>query len=529
MTPTKAVPAWMRDALRDGFEALERGKIDEASAICQRLLNAGPDLVEGHFLVGLIATEIKDRKTAIRAFGSVTELDPRHGAAWAQLARLFMQAGQPLRADSALEKAIASEDGNPVVADLIGSVYSILGDQHEALRWFDKAASKAPKSAAFRVNRANCQMYLGNLDDAERELRDVLDMQPFNPNAHWILAGLRKATDRTHVEDMQRFLATCNYPPQAEAFMQYALGKELEDLGDWDAAFAAFDAGARARRTTIDFDEQAEIDMYEALQRIYTAEWLVDSTGGCEDPSPIFVVGQPRTGTTLVERIITAHSQVHSAGELRQFCNSIRRLIDYREPKRFSTRLVEEAAAVDPAALGKAYIASSERMRGTTPGFVDKLPSNFLYLPLILKALPNAKVVHLRRNPMDACFSSFKQLFADAYPHSYEQQEMARHHARYFHLMECWRDRFGDRFLDVTYEDVTSNLEENARGMIDYLGLPWEDACLEFHKQQTAVTTASAVQVRQPAHTKSVGRWRHYARHLRPMQKTLRERNVPFD
>lgn len=519
----------MRDALRDGFQALEKGQVDEASAICRRLISAQPDLVEAHFLVGLVATDIKDRKTAIQAFGSVTELDPAHGAAWAQLARLFMQAGQPLRADSALEKAIRYEDGNPVVADLVGSVYSTLGDQQEALRWFEKAAKKAPNSAAFRVNHANCQMYLGNLDAAEEELRDVLGMQPFNPNAHWILAGLRKATDRTHVEAMQRFVATCNYPPQAEAFMHYALGKELEDLGDWDAAFAAFDAGARARRLTIDYDEQAETDMYAELRRIYTVEWMSESAAGCEDPSPIFIVGQPRTGTTLVERVITAHSQVHSAGELRQFGNSIRRLIDYREPKRFSARLVEEAATVDPEALGKAYLSSTSQMRGTTPRFADKLPSNFLYLPLILKALPNAKVVHLRRNPMDACFSSFKQLFADAYPHSYDQQEMARHHARYYHLMACWRERFGDRFFEVRYEDVAADLEPNARALIDYLGLPWEDDCLEFHKQQTAVTTASAVQVRKPAHTKSVGRWRHYEEHLRPMQQTLRDENVPFD
>lgn len=251
MTPPGSVPAWMRDALRDGFEALEKGQVDEASAICRRLLSARPDLVEAHFLVGLIATDIRDRNTAIRAFGSVTELDPGHGAAWAQLARLFMQAGQPLRADRALEQAVRFEDGNPVVADLIGSVHSILGDQREALHWFGKAAAKAPRSAAFRVNHANCQMYLGNLDAAERELRDVLEMQPFNPNAHWILAGLRKAVDRTHIEEMRRLVATCHYPPQAEAFMHYALGKELEDLGDWDAAFAAFDAGARARHLSL--------------------------------------------------------------------------------------------------------------------------------------------------------------------------------------------------------------------------------------------------------------------------------------
>ncbi len=517
----QAVAPWMQDALREGFSLLSVGKLNEASAVCQRLLGAKSDVAEGHFLVGLIAIELRKNWTAVQAFGSVTKIDPQHGAAWAQLARLFMIAGQPARADKALEKAVRYEDGNPVVHDLIGVVHSQLGEQREALAWYDKAVRRAPKNVAFRVNRANCRMYLGELDGAEAELRAVLDMQPGNPNAHWILAGIRNVEDRTHVEEMQHHIRTGKHKPQSLAFLQYACGKELEDLEDWDAAFDAFAAGAKARRSTIDYDEAAEVDMYEALERTFTADWLNAGTAGHDDPSPIFVVGQPRTGTTLVERVITAHSQVHSAGELRQFGNAVRRLVDYRESKRYSAKLMEQAADIDAQALGEAYIETTRTLRGESPRFVDKLPSNFLYLPVILKALPSAKIVHLRRNPMDACFSSYKQLFADAYLHSYEQHEMARHHARYFSLMETWRDRFGHRFFDIAYEDVASDLEANARALIDYLGLDWEDACLEFHRQKTAVTTASAVQVRKPAHTGSIGRWRRYEKQLEPMRAEL--------
>ena len=178
--------------------------------------------------------------------------------------------------------------------------------------------------------------------------------------------------------------------------------------------------------------------------------------------------------------------------------------------------------------LGQTYIKTTNKLRDGSPRFVDKLPSNFLYVPLILKALPNAKVIHLRRNPMDACFSSFKQLFADAYLHSYDQREMARHHARYYRLMALWRERFGGRFCEVAYEDVASNLEPNARALIEYLELPWEDACLEFHKQKAAVTTASAVQVREPAHTKSIGRWKRYEQQLQPMRNELEAQGIPI-
>lgn len=523
------VAPWMQDTLRQGFSLLAAGKLDEASACCKRLLGAKPDLVEGHFLVGLIAMELKQNRMAISAFGSVTKLQEDHGAAWANLARLFMIAGQPARADAALAKAVEFNDGNPVVLDLIGSVYGQLGDQEEAAAWNEKAVLKEPNSIQFLVNQANNHMFLGRLDEAESVLRKVLRLQPGNPNAHWLLSNVRKATDREHVDEVMELVRQEEDNPRALAFLYYGLGKELEDLEAWDEAFDAFAAGAAARRKTIDFDEASEIAMYEAFADVFTPDWLEQGAGGHEDPSPIFVVGQPRTGTTLVERVITSHSQVHSAGELKQFGNSIRRLSNYREPTRYSAKFAHLASGIDAEKLGKAYMGSSRKFRGDKPRFVDKLPPNYLYIPLILKALPRAKIIHLTRNPMDACFSSFKQLFADAYPHSYDQVEMARHHARYYRLMALWRERFPGRFLDIAYEETARDLEPSARALIEYLELPWEDACLEFHKQKAAVTTASAVQVRKPAHTKSIGRWLRYEKQLEPMQKALMDAGIPVD
>jgi tetratricopeptide (TPR) repeat protein len=519
----------MQETLREGFALLAAGRTHEASACCQRLLGAKPDLVEAHFLVGLIALELKQTRTAVSAFGSVTKLQEDHGAAWANLARLFMLAGQPARADKALERAVGCNDGNPVVLDLIGAVFGLLGDQHEASSWIARAVEKQPKSVQFLVNQANNHMFLGRLDDAEAVLRKALASQPGNPNANWLLSNLNKATNRNHVEVLERLVRQEGRNPRALAFLYYGLGKELEDLEDWDDAFEAFARGAEARRSTIEFDEESEVEMYTAFGDTFTSEWMENGAPGHDDPSPIFVVGQPRTGTTLVERIITSHSQVYSAGELKQFGTCVRRLADYREPKRQSARLAELAATIDSKKLGKAYMTMTTRVRGTLPRFVDKLPPNYLYLPLILKALPNAKIVHLTRDPMDACFASFKQLFADAYLHSYDQAEMARHYARYYHLTALWRERFGDRFFDISYEATAGDLEPNARALIDFLGLPWEDACLEFHKQKAAVTTASAVQVRQPVHTRSIGRWRRYEKQLSVMRKTLRDQGVPVD
>lgn len=523
------IESWMQDSLREGFVHLAAGRLQEASNCCRRLLGAKPDLVEGHFLVGLIAVELKQTSHAVHAFGSVTKLRPDHPAAWAHLARLFMQAGQAARADAALAKAIQHNDGNPIVLDLIGSIHGMLGDQEEAGAWIARALAGQPGSIPFLINQANNHMFLDRLDDADVVLNKVLEQRPSHPNAHWLLASLRKAQNRDHVTVLESLVNEHASDPRALAFLCYALGKELEDLEDWDNAFAAFARGAAARRTTLDFDEASEIEMYDAFASTFTSAWLNDGAVGDDDPAPIFVVGQPRTGTTLVERIITSHSEVFSAGELRQFGHCVRRLGDYREPRLQSAKLAELAAQIDPAKLGNAYLQMTRKVRGNLPRFVDKLPPNYLFIPLLLKALPRAKIVHLRRDPMDACFASFKQLFADAYAHSYDQAEMARHHARYFRLMATWRERFGDRFYDISYEDTAGNLEPNARALIEFLELPWEDACLDFHRQTAAVTTASVVQVRQPAHTRSVGRWRRYEAQLAVMRQTLAAEGIPWE
>ena len=515
-----APPQWLQKTLRAGFKALNENRVKEANECCRKLLTAKPDLVEGHFLVGLIALHKNDRKTAFQAFGSVTTLKKEHSAGWAQMAKLCMSDGQVNRADKALAEAVKHEAGDPLIQDLIGSIYSQMGEHSSAQTWFKKANANHLDHPLFMMNLANNYIYFGDTGRAEKLLSDVLAIHPKNPQAHWTLSSSRKAKSEEHINQLET-LALEENSPQSLTFLHYARGKELEDLQQWDRAFEAFSKGAAARREASEYDEAAEIGMFHALEETCTEQWLDSQKIGHEDASPIFVVGQPRTGTTLIERIVTSHSQVHSAGELQQFSLGFRRLSNYQEPKRFSAELIKKAANLDGERLGEIYLKTTRKMRGDTPRFVDKLPANYLYIPFILNALPNAKIVHVERNPMDACFASFKQLFADAYPHSYEQTEMARHHARYRKLMMTWRERFPGRFFDISYEETAADLEPNARQLINYLGLAWEDACLNFHEQTGPVSTASAAQVREPAHTRSIGRWKHYEQHLGPMIETL--------
>lgn len=526
--PKSDLSARLQETLRRGFQALSRGDVEKASRCCREVLHAQPNLAQGHFLVGLTALEAKDRKTAFSAFGSVTRLDKYHAAAWANLAKLFLGEGQVARADAALAEAIAAQPEAAIVCDLIGMVCSQMGDYSDAQTWFAKACEMQPDHPPYMLNHANNLVYQGHLQTARELFEKILRVQPDSPQAHWSLAGARKATGTAHIETMQALIIQAAHHPRAVAFYYYAIGKEYEDLSDWDRAFQAFSAGAKARRETVEYDEQAEIRMFDYLEQTFTAEWLGTGVAGHPSAAPIFVLGQPRTGTTLIDRIISSHSMVHSAGELQQFGLALRRLAEHRDPRRFSTELFAAAKTLDYRKIGQLYLDSSKKMQGDRRFFVDKLPQNYLLLPMILKALPNAKIVHLTRGPMDACFASFKQLFADAYLHSYEQREMARHHARYRRLMETWRQRFGDRFIDISYEETALNTETNVRRLIGFLGLPWEDDCLRFYAQRGAVSTASAVQVREPIHTRSIDRWRHYEKQLKPMQEELLRSGVPL-
>ena len=512
--------------LARGVDALGAARFDEAIECSRRALAIAPRAVQAHFLVGLIAVERRDFRTAASAFGSVTQIDATHAAAWAQLARAWLQLGALTEAQTALARGTALGSDDPAALDLIGAVHSQLGDQRAALAAFDRAAERMPDHPPFALNRAAALIFLGRARDAQTVLRAVLERDPEHAQAHWLLANVRPS-DAEHLATLERLLDAAR-DDRATAFFGYAAGKLHEDLERWPQAFASYARGAAARRRTLDYDDAADAALFRALDETFTAAWCARPARGAADAAPIFVIGQPRTGTTLIERVITSHSAVHSAGELQQFRLALRRLVGVAlKPRSAAVQLapdvVRAATDVDLAALGDAYLRGCATVRGDRARFVDKMPANFLLAPLIARALPNAKIVHVVRDPIDSCFASYKQLFADAYPHSYDQVEMARHFVRYRRLMSAWHARMPGRIIDVRYEDAVRDLDGTARALIAALGLPWEDACRDFHLADRPVATASALQVREPVHARSVGRWKRFERELGSTIALLRE------
>lgn len=522
-------PSQIPGTLQQGLNLLNQGRAADAHALARRVLASDDTLVDAHFLAGLAQQRAQDDAGAIRSFQRIVELDPGNAAAGAHLAESLIRRKRYADADAALARATENDVGNPVVQQVIAMAFSSLAEHERALAWYRKSAEAQPSNVGFLLNLANCEMYCGQLDKAEATLNVALDVEPGQPNVHWLLSVVRRATDRRHVDVMRALIASGRYRPHGLAMLHYACGKELEDLEAWAEAFDAFSKGAAAKRSTIDYVEAVESSVFEVLAETLTGAWLDDSGQGCDSRRPIFIVGQPRSGTTLVERIITAHSRAHSAGELRQFGECLAELTGNAGAGRMSVDVASAAHTADPKSLGEAYLDASARFAGDVDHFVDKQPGNFLYVPLILKALPNARIVHVTRSPIDTCFSVFKQLFTGAYPYSYELGETGRHFARYYTLMQTWRERFGERFHEVSYDAIAADPEPHTRALLEYLDLRFEDACLAFHEQSAPVATASAVQVRQAAHTKSIGRWRRYETELSTLRQVLLDNGVPLD
>ena len=322
--------------LQDGFDALNRGQLEVAAKACQNALSQRPDLAPAHFLVGLVALEGEKRQVAHNAFKSVVKIDRDHAAAWAQIARLNASEGRIALAEAALKEVRRIQPTDPAVLDLTGTVLNQLGEYETAKAFFARVNEQAPGKTGYMMNLANALVFNGDIKEAAELFRAVIDLDPRSAQSHWGLANAVKAVDDQHILQMQQLIDTYSANPRARGFLYYAIGKEYEDLQEWQAAFDAFAAGAAARRETVEFDEVAEEAMFDLICKRFDAAWLAKRPSGNPDPSPIFVLGQPRTGTTLIERVITSHSQVHSAGELQQFGLATRRVSQHIDHRRFS-------------------------------------------------------------------------------------------------------------------------------------------------------------------------------------------------
>ncbi len=336
---------------------------------------------------------------------------------------------------------------------------------------------------------------------------------------------MQTATDQQQVDAIRAHLKP-NDADNIYAF--YAIGKYLEDIGQWDDAFDYYQRAGDAATAQSDYKVADDVDTIEAVIKTCDADWLqaIDDVGAIADTTPIFVVGLPRSGTTLVERILSSHSDVASIGE--SFCmqSVIKSISRVSTTESMSAQIIEAAASKGIDRVSTGYMASIAYRLGDEPFFIEKLPENFLYLGFIAKAFPRAKIVHVSRNPLDSCFALFKQSY---FRFAYNLDDLATYYIAHQRLYEHWKDLLADRLLEVRYEELVANQDRETRLLLDAVGVGFQEACLYFEQNRSASNTASAVQVREKVHSRSVGRWRKFEKHLRPLVARLQEQGIPTD
>lgn len=508
--------------------AMQKGRLAAAARRIAELKKTDSDVGDVWALDSEIASRQRRMADAMVAIDRAVELEPNTPDRHVQRARCCILVGDT---DSARDSAyLALKFDIPRLDHLLilGGVLVRCDEHEEALRQYLKAEAISKNSVDVYRGLASVYRFLGHQNDAEIAANRAIHLDPHDYEMIGLRSSLRtQAEDNNHVDQLTGLLEAGIRNWRGTVHVNYALAKEYEDLERFELSFAALERGASTKRKFTKYDLNDDLKIFDSLKNAFTRELIDRFQGkGLQRNDPIFILGMPRTGSTLIERIVSSHSQVQSAGELSSFSIEMMRMIDERKSERSIDRLqlAQLATELPLEELGTRYLAAVEPIRDGSAYFVDKLPLNSLNIGLIFGAFPAAKVVHVVRDPMDACYAMYKYLFKNGYPFSYDLKELAAYYGEYFHLMQHWRDILPNGWIyDVHYEDLVSDLPGESRKLIEHLGLTWEDACESFHASRHASTTGSASQVRKPVYRSSVGKWRNFEHQLAPLKLALEE------
>lgn len=415
-----------------------------------------------------------------------------------------------------------SQVGIPVLLTIAAQL-SYLNLQERALPFLAEARKGDPDFPPMLLASAQVLIYLGRFDEAEADLKHCLRLAPGLAPVYWQLARLRRQTAAdNHVDRIIELLGKEDSPPERTALLAYALHKELDDLGDHAAAWRALEQATSAKRASLEYRPEDSRRLVDRLISFPDAPKALHAS--VQGPrTPIFIVGMHRSGTTLLEQLLDGHSDVKGVGELYDFTSQMRYATDHHCRGVIDETIVERAASVDFAAVGRGYLDKMEWRLDKERYFTDKLPSNFLNVGFICRALPQAKILHMVRDPVETCFSNLRELFSDANPYSYDQLELADYYKQYQRLMAHWHQAWPGRILDVDYAELTRDPEAVMRRVSAFVGLEFEPGMLDTDARKRGVATASAVQVRQGIVARESPKWAPYEACLQPLIQALRQ------
>ncbi len=550
-----ADPNYLEPLNNYGALLLEEDRATEAAEALNTALWINPNYAEAICNMGGVHLAMEENEAALAGYQRALELRPVYIEAQMGLAKTLQTLENLPAAETAALRAIQIDANNPKAHALLGGIHTELTRPELAEKEYDQALALDPECDDALLGLGNLCMELGQMDRAEELFRRALDFKPDNLAARVHISQVKKVKpgDENFVALLDQEKKSAGFSGNKMMSLHFALGKCYDDSKDYDWAFPHFLAGCKLKRAKLSYDPAKAARQFAGVMEIFN-QAFIDRLRGTGDPSnmPVFVLGMPRSGTTLTEQIIASHPEVYGAGELHDLLRIAERsaasnVSPLPNPSDNSASGLPDSglrAFGAPAsgrgefisfpdnlrvlerqtltAWGAEYVAGLKQLAPDARRITDKMPANYFAVGLIHLMLPNAKIIHVNRNPVDTCLSCFTRLFNRKQEHTYDLAELGQYYVHYARLMDHWRKVLpAGAFLDVQYEDIVADQEAQARRLIAYCGLEWNDACLDFHNTKRSVRTASVTQVRQPIYTSSVERWRHYEKFLGPLLDAL--------
>ena len=514
-----------RKLLAQAARLHKEGRLEEAEKLYRQALKNNPDNVDAMRMLAMVAATLKRYEDAERLLRRALGIAPDFLTAVIDLGRILKEQDRFEEAIDYFKKAIEINPHNPQTHFLLAGAYAPAALNHEAVREYQRTLQLSPRHPGALLGLGNALKTIGRLDEAVRAYHDCISVKPNNGETYWSLANLKTYRfSNEQLEEMKKRVEDGNAAGEkSEINFLFALGKAHDDRQDYDRAWRYYEQANNKQRMLVQYDPVHTETINDAIIEVFDKTLLDEKNGsGHPDPAPIFILGLPRSGSTLIEQVLASHSQVEGTSELPYLGRVATSLNRNRADGVNYPEAVRELASENFAALGEDYIryAQLHRTEGK-PCFIDKMPNNFPTIGFLHLILPNAKIIDARRHPLDACVGNFRQHYARGQTFAYDLTDIGEYYLQYQRMMDHWHEVLPGRVLTVQYEDVVTDFENQVHRILEYCRLPWEDNCIRFYETERPVRTASSEQVRQPIYTEALNYWRNYEARLGELMEIL--------